>query len=68
MKCILFAVLLNVVESRSTGAPAGACATLTPQHGVTPQTSPVPYEVDISSLSNGNGGYSYSPGQSYMCM
>ena len=53
-----------------SGAPASACGTLTPNaffHGG-PQDTPVPYEVDISALSDGSGGFEYVPGQQYQCM
>ena len=64
------AIKVNVVQSFSGGAPAAACATLSPdpnQHGAPPQAPPVPYEVDISALDNGNGGFTYVPGRTYMC-
>lgn len=66
----LIAIKLNVVECFSTGPPAAACTTLSPNptpHGGPPQTTPVPYEVNISALADPNGGYSYEPGVTYMC-
>ena len=75
MKYILVAVLLciairvNVVESLSGGAPAEACETLSPDpdsHMAQPQTTPVPYVVNISSLYDG-GRYVYDPGETYTC-
>ena len=64
--------LVNLVESFGTGAPAGACGTLSPdpaQHGADPQTTPVPYEVDLSALRNGTtNNYCYVPGETYECM
>ena len=61
--------LVNLVESRSDGAPADACGTLSPdpaQHGAEPQTSRVSYEVDLSSLRNGaTNSYCYVPGETY---
>ena len=71
-KYILIAVLLGLaikVESRSTGAPAGACTTLSPEptaHNAEPQSSTVPYEVDLSAFYY-SGGYYYYPGQTYLC-
>ena len=60
--------LLGLVSGRSSGAPAGACENLTPSpqfHG-TPQSSQVPYEVDLSSfMQDGNGRYLYQPGRTY---
>ena len=74
---ILFSAVLTlligvsyVVEGRSTGAAVGACTTLAPDptaHDGPPQTSDVPYMVDISSLSDGSGSWSYTPGQTYPC-
>lgn len=53
------------------GAPSGACGTLTPpvsQHLQPPQSTPVPFEVDLSNLiSDGNGGFLYQPGMTYSC-
>lgn len=66
-------LLLGVLEQANGfpfGAPMSACGTLAPNpfaHGAPPQTSPVPYEVDISALSDGNGGFEYVPGQLYQC-
>ena len=57
----------NQVESFPDGAPEEACATLTPalqSHVDPPQTGPVPYEVDLSSLDDGDG-FSYVPGGTY---
>ena len=72
---ILFSAVLTllvgvsyVVEGRSTGAAAGACTTLAPDpsaHGAQPETTPVEYTVNISALSDGSGGWSYTPGQTY---
>ena len=64
------ATLLCEVECLSSGAPAAACQTLTPllpQHIEPPQTSQVPYEVDIAALDDGNDGFSYVPGETYTC-
>ena len=67
---LVCATLLNPAECLPTGAPAGACATLTPSiqnHIAPPQSSPVPYEVDLLSLDDGNG-FSYVPGETYSSM
>ena len=57
---------LYTAEARSAGAPAGACGTLTPEHG-TPQGSDPPYEIDLSVFEVGNdtGTYEYTPGMTY---
>ena len=60
---LLLGVPVTIVMGFSGGAPLGACNTISPdptQHGAPPQTSAVPYTVNISSLANG-----YVPGQSY---
>lgn len=59
------------VVAFTSGPPADACATLTPDptfHGP-PQTSSVDilYEVDLSPLRDPNGGLSYLPGETYQC-
>ena len=51
---------VTVVVGNSTGAPTAACSTITPGHGGSTTTDPVPYNVNISSLDGG-----YIPGQSY---
>lgn len=50
------------------GAPSIACQALRPHHLHSPQSRPVPYVVDLSNLADGNGGFSYIPGESYLCM
>ena len=49
------------VQARSGGAPAEACVNLTPNHAGEPQTSPVPYSIDLAQLGEG-----YTPGQTYI--
>ena len=59
-----------VAEGFSTGAPVDACETLSPDplfHGADPQSSDVPYEIDLSSLADTSGGLSYVPGDTYSC-
>ena len=59
----------DLVASNSAGPPPDACGTLAPQilaHGAPPQTSPVPYEIDLSELPlDENGNISYIPEESY---
>ena len=58
---LLLGITVTTVVGRMNGAPPEACATITPSHGGnTPQTSAVPYSVNISNLADG-----YMPGQSY---
>ena len=60
---LLLGVPVTVVTGFPSGAPLAACSTISPDpsaHGANPQTSAVPYTVNISSLANG-----YVPGQSY---
>jgi hypothetical protein len=48
---LFIAVHVSRVAGRSTGAPAQACSSLSPSqnaHGGLPQTSTVPYEIDVS--------------------
>ena len=48
-----------------------ACSTLSPdatQHGADPQTSPVPYELDLYTFARSGGdGYAYTPDTGYHC-
>ena len=57
---ILLAVTVTAVVGNMLGAPEMACAGVTPMHGLTPQTSSVPFIVNISSLESG-----YIPEQNY---
>jgi len=50
------------VEGRSGGAPPQACALIQPQHPSNPQTSPVPFSVDLSAFTENT----YTPGQTYI--
>ena len=56
------------VESFSGGAPLGACNTLSPDpsghQNAQPQTTQVPYSVDLSPFTSAGG---YTPGQTYTC-
>ena len=56
------------VHAFSSGAPSGACSTLSPdpsRHLGQPQSSPVPYNIDLAVFDDGNGSFSYQPGMSY---
>lgn len=67
---VILTTLWNQVECLPTGAPAEACTTLTPAlpfHIDPPQSIPVPYEVDLLSLDDGEG-FSYVPGETYSSM
>jgi len=55
------------VHGRSGGAPEAACSTLTPQHPSSPQTSAIPYTIDLSVFDDRGGNLSYYPGMSYQC-
>ena len=61
---LLFHVLLVNVAGYSTGAPSSACSDLTPQHETLPQSSPCPFELDLSSLQTASS-FVYSPGLQY---
>ena len=57
----------TVVNSYSTGAPAQACSSLTPNHGVGAQpSSSLPYMIDIEVFRDPVGGeLVYTPGVTY---
>jgi len=52
---------LAVVGAWPDGAPSEACNNLTPQHGFNPQTSALPFSVDLSEFNE----TTYTPGQTY---
>ena len=63
-------VLASIVYSRqlvdgfTSGPPYQACPTLSPfpaAHGGPPQTSSVPYHINLSSLIDESGSFSYEP-------
>ena len=66
---LVTASILSTVECNASGPPAGACTTLSPlqsAHLNAPaQTTPVPYDVDLSALAGDNGTFSYKPGMTY---
>ena len=69
---LLFLVCLTPLEvaSFSTGAPNPACSTLSPDpifHGAPPQTSQVPFTLNISDLETPSGSFEYVPGQTFTC-
>ena len=58
------------VESLPNGAPSSACDNLTPNsvshRNTQPQTSAVPYNIDLSPLNDPqSSGLVYTPGQTY---
>ena len=56
------------VNTRPEGAPAAACGTLTQEHGSnTPQTSAIPYQIDLSVFDRGSGDFFYIPDTTYSC-
>ena len=66
--CIVFFVCcVQVNNGYPSGAPAESCSTLTPNHGDhQPQTSPIPYMIDISEFRDAtNDCYYYTPGETY---
>ena len=65
---LLVLSLTAKINARSGGAPAEACGTLTQQHGSnTPQTSTIPYEIDLSVFDSGSGNLFYEPDATYSC-
>ena len=57
---LLLMALINAVVGYGTGAPSAACFTITPSHGDSTATGPVPFIVNISSLDDGyTGGETY---------
>ena len=68
---VLAVLYARGVESLPTGAPIGACDTLTPLlnpagHAQPPQTTTVPYWIDLSRF-NKSGTWEYTPGETYTC-
>ena len=68
---VLAVLYAGGVESLPTGAPTGACTTLTPLlnprgHADPPQTTTVPYWIDLSRFNN-SGKWEYTPGETYTC-
>ena len=56
------------VNSYPSGAPSQACSSLTPNHGGSPQSSPLPYTLDLSGFDlYGDGNFYYEPGNIYQC-
>ena len=64
---LLLSVVVGGANAVRTGAPAAACDTLTPQHPGSPQSSTVPYVINMDQFSDGDGGFWYTPGQTYTC-
>ena len=69
----MLAVLLLLIFGVSTqaypdGAPSNSCVSLTPDHGVPPQSSSLPYSLDLSVFYlYGDGYFYYEPGKTYQC-
>ena len=64
---LLLASCVGPALSFSTGAPWGACTTVTPNHPATPQNTPNPYRIDLSVFDDGSGSFTYLPGRTYQC-
>ena len=65
---IAAAIYVSTVSGRSSGAPAQACSDLSPSrgaHGAPPQTTTVPYEIDMSVFRNNSGQLLYTPATTY---
>ena len=61
-------VYVSTVSGRSSGAPAQACNDLSPSQGAhgAPQTTTVPYEIDMSVFRDDNSGQLlYTPATTY---
>ncbi len=57
------------VEGNIIGAPAAACDGLAPNptaHAAQPQTSAVPYAINLMPFYS-NGSFTYYPGMTYTC-
>ena len=66
---VLVFATIYAAEALPGGAPAQACATLTPAHAPNaPQTGAVPYEIDMSVFTPVNGSSVYNPGRTYTGM
>ena len=57
---LTLAVTITAVVGYSSGAPDFVCTSMTPGHSPNTASGPVPFSVNISSLSHG-----YQPGQTY---
>ena len=74
---IIVAISISPGHSRSTGAPAQACATLMPHHSTNSNdTAAVPFELNVDIFQDpgiptefGTLSYthSYTPGRTYYC-
>ena len=72
---IIIAALVTAGYARPSGAPLGACESLTPSHNTDSQTNMSPFTVDLSPFlvhedGSGSGsepsyGYYYRPGYTY---
>ena len=62
---VVIVACIYVADALSGGPQERACATLTPEHSNAAQTNAVPYSIDLSPFDDGDGGYEYTPGQTY---
>ena len=53
---LLLMTVINAVVGYRDGAPSAVCFTITPSHGDSNATGPVPFIVNISSLDDGYTG------------
>ena len=52
MSAVVFVAAVHTVSGRSGGAPASACASLTPQHTGNAQVTPSPHIVNLSNFDS----------------
>ena len=68
---LLLLINLDWCRGFPFGAPPAACSSLSPNpfaHEAQPQTSQVPYEIDLSAFDDGTGSLSYTPGETVSSM
>ena len=68
LSTVVLAASIYLAGALPGGAPSTACSNLNPSAGHGSggaQTDAVPYVFDLSQFDDGNGGYEYTPGQSY---
>ncbi|WAR01604.1 DFP3-like protein [Mya arenaria] len=47
--CFIVLAMPSVVTGYSAGAPSGACDSMTPNHGTTTSSAPIPYTLTVST-------------------
>ena len=63
---VLLLAGIYAADALPGGAPLGACDNLTPNHRDNlPQMAAVPYVINLTQFSDGNGSYQYVPDQIY---